>query len=77
MGFITTQVGMGVTLASSTRAVTQTGHSTTDQGELVAVQDAVDGLQGDKGHLHCPLKTGGLRFEPADRTDYKTKVHLC
>ena len=43
---------MGVTLTSTTWAVTQARHRAGHQGELVAVHDAVDGLQGHVGDLH-------------------------
>ena len=64
VGCVATQVSLGVTSAGATWAVTHTLHLAGHQGEQVAVQDGVDGLQGHEGHLHCPNQVTGVRLEP-------------
>ena len=62
---VTTQASHRVTHTRPSWTVTDTLDTAGHQGEQVAVQDGVDGLQGHKGHLHRSNKVTGVRLKPA------------
>ena len=76
VGFVATHVCLGVTLAGATWTVTQALDWAVDQGELVAVHDGVDGLQGYIGHLHRAHQTASLWLKPAS-TEQLSASLLC